>query len=89
MFGIGLPELIVIFILALIVLGPKRLPEVARALGRGLGELKRAAADLKEEMEVDSRETDHELRDRSHIEPIKDPLSPPSHEGDKQTKDEM
>ena len=42
MFGIGLPELMVILVLALIVLGPQRLPEIARALGRAIAGLKQA-----------------------------------------------
>ncbi len=42
MFGIGTPELLVILLVALIVLGPKRLPGVARAIGRGMRELRRA-----------------------------------------------
>jgi sec-independent protein translocase protein TatB len=50
MFGIGTPELLVILVVALIVLGPKRLPEVARALGKGLAELRRATSGLTEEL---------------------------------------
>jgi TatA/E family protein of Tat protein translocase len=42
MFGIGFPELLLIMAIALIVLGPKRLPDLARALGRGFSEFKRA-----------------------------------------------
>ena len=41
MFGIGMPEFLLILVVALVVLGPKRLPELARSLGRGLAELKK------------------------------------------------
>jgi Tat protein translocase TatB subunit len=47
MFGIGFPELLMVLVLALVVIGPKRLPDVARALGRGFTEFKRATDDLK------------------------------------------
>jgi sec-independent protein translocase protein TatB len=50
MFGIGVPELLVIMVVALVVLGPKRLPEVAKALGRALSEFRRATSDLSEEL---------------------------------------
>ncbi|MBI3783195.1 MAG: twin-arginine translocase subunit TatB [Deltaproteobacteria bacterium] len=50
MFGIGTPELLVILVVALVVLGPKRLPEVARALGKGLAELRKATSGLTEEL---------------------------------------
>jgi Tat protein translocase TatB subunit len=55
MFGIGFPELLLILALALIVLGPKRLPDLARALGRGLSEFKRATEELKQTFEEESR----------------------------------
>jgi sec-independent protein translocase protein TatB len=48
MFGIGFPELILIMAVALIVVGPKKLPELAKALGKGIVELKKAASSLKE-----------------------------------------
>jgi sec-independent protein translocase protein TatA len=66
MFGIGFPELVVILVLALLVLGPQRLPEVARALGRGLAELKRATQGLKDEMDSEIRKMDEETEVRSH-----------------------
>ncbi len=56
MFNIGPPELIVILLLALIVFGPKRLPEVGRTLGRSLNEFRRASNDLRREMQVDLKD---------------------------------
>jgi sec-independent protein translocase protein TatB len=50
MFGIGLPELILIMAVALIVVGPEKLPELAKALGKGMVELKKAASSLKESL---------------------------------------
>lgn len=50
--NIGIPELIVILIVALLVVGPKRLPDVAKALGKGLAEFKRAMEDVRDEMNV-------------------------------------
>ncbi len=55
MFGIGFPELLLIMALALIVLGPKRLPDIARALGRGLAEFKKATSELKQTFEEETR----------------------------------
>ena len=46
MFGIGMPEMMIILVLALIVIGPQKLPEMARALGKGLAEFKRATNDF-------------------------------------------
>ena len=56
MFGIGLPELILIMAVALIVVGPEKLPELAKALGRGIVELKKAASSLKETLEEEDEE---------------------------------
>jgi TatA/E family protein of Tat protein translocase len=53
MFGIGLPELILIMAIALIVVGPDKLPELAKSLGKGIVELKKAAAGLKESLHED------------------------------------
>ena len=55
MFGIGMPELILIFFIALIILGPRRLPEVARGIGKGLRAFKHALHAAAEK-ENDSRE---------------------------------
>jgi len=52
MFGIGPTELIIILVIALLVLGPKRLPELAAGLGKGLAEFRRATADINAEREA-------------------------------------
>src|SRR5215203_4274010 len=56
MFGsIGMPELIIIFVIALIIFGPKKLPELGRSLGRSLNEFKRASNELKNTLEEEVR----------------------------------
>jgi TatA/E family protein of Tat protein translocase len=53
MFGIGLPELILIMAIALIIIGPKKLPDLARALGKGMAEFKKATQEIKDSLEFD------------------------------------
>ena len=61
MFGIGMTEMLVIAVIALVVLGPKRLPELARTLGRTLAEFRRSATDLRREFS--------DVMDESRIDP--------------------
>ena len=52
MLGIGMQEIIIILVVALIIIGTKKLPDLARALGRAMGEFRRAADDLKENLDI-------------------------------------
>jgi sec-independent protein translocase protein TatA len=64
MFGsIGMPELIIIFVIALIIFGPRKLPELGRSLGRSLSEFKRASNELRSTLEEEIRV--EEQRERS------------------------
>ena len=53
MFGIGMPEMLLILAIALIVIGPKKLPDLAKSLGRAMREFKRATSDFKETLAGD------------------------------------
>lgn len=56
MFNIGLPELLIIGAIALIVFGPNKLPELARAFGRAMREFKKATDEVKESFEAETRD---------------------------------
>lgn len=72
MFDLGLQELIVIFIVALLVFGPKRLPELGYTLGKTLHEIKKAFQGAKSEMEREINEVREALEEAKKD--IKDPL---------------
>ncbi|MEO1085693.1 MAG: twin-arginine translocase TatA/TatE family subunit, partial [Acidobacteriota bacterium] len=69
---LGLPELLFIFGLALLVFGPKRLPEVGRALGKGMSELRKASTDLKRTLNAEMIE--QEMRDADPRRMVRDSL---------------
>ena len=58
MFGIGMPELLLLLAIALIVIGPKKLPDLAKSLGRAMREFKKATNEFKETMQIDNELSD-------------------------------
>jgi sec-independent protein translocase protein TatA len=83
MFGpIGMPELILIMVVALIFFGPRKLPELGRSLGRSLSEFKRASNELKhtldEEIRIEEQRTATEQKsaDSARSEPVDEPGIP-------------
>ncbi len=73
MFGIGMQELLIVLVIALIILGPKKLPEMARTLGRAFAELQRATQDLRSSVDFDVEEGADE---KPEEEPAEDDLPP-------------
>jgi TatA/E family protein of Tat protein translocase len=74
MFGpIGVPELIIILTIALIVFGPRKLPELGRSLGRSLNEFKRASNELRHTLDEEIRVEEQKSSDRQ-----KAPTAPPA-----------
>jgi len=61
MFGIGIPEIIVIIVIALVFIGPDKLPGVLRSIGKGLVELKRATSDVRSTMQDEMHKIEEEI----------------------------
>lgn len=67
---LGMPEMIVIFVIALLVFGPRKLPELGRSLGKSLGEFKRASNELRNTLEEEVRvEEQRDATQRATAEP--------------------
>ena len=61
MFGIGIPEIIVIIVVALVFIGPDKLPGVLRSIGKGLVELKRATSDVRSTVQDEMHKIEEEI----------------------------
>lgn len=64
MFGVGGPELLIICVVALVVIGPKKLPEMLRSLGKGVAEFKRVGNDVKSTLDEEVTKAETESRKR-------------------------
>ncbi len=83
MFGIGTPEIIIIIVAALLVFGPKRLPDIGKSLGKGLREFKKATTEFKDQFndpvnneDGEGGQSKQQLDNKQNINPLENPLSP-------------
>lgn len=67
MFGIGMTEMILIAAVALVVLGPKKLPDLARSLGKGFAEFKRATNELKNTIDLETRKEEERYQQKKNV----------------------
>ena len=58
MFGLGIPELLIIFVIALIVFGPKKLPDLGKSIGRAMAEFKKASEEFQESVRSEMKEVE-------------------------------
>jgi len=82
--SLGVPEMIIIFVVALIVFGPKKLPELGKSLGKGLAEFRRASNELKSTIEEEVRAI--EAEPPTHHKPEPEPNSKSDPKIDSETK---
>jgi len=81
MFNIGIPELLIIVAIALIVFGPNKLPELAKAFGRAMREFKRATEEVKESFEAETKDLEeikHTLTDENLLADLAEEVSSPT-----------
>jgi Tat protein translocase TatB subunit len=82
MFNVGPMEMFVIVVVALVVLGPEKLPQVGRMIGKGLAEFRRASAELRGSLEREMQNIEHEVKVREATQeatttPVSTPVAAP------------
>lgn len=70
MFGLGLPEIIIIFVIALLVFGPKKLPDLGKSIGRAMAEFKKASDDFQDTVRSEMREVERSTNVREELSTI-------------------
>jgi sec-independent protein translocase protein TatB len=76
-FGLGVTEILLILVVALLVLGPKRLPEAARSLGRSMAEFRRASSEIRSSLNLEVPDPEPAPRSAPEAKPAGDPSSTP------------
>ncbi len=71
MFGIGSTELLIILVVALVIIGPKKLPDVMRTIGKGMAEFRRVSTDVKTTLEAEVDKAEQESRKKDEAERAK------------------
>ncbi|MBF0204288.1 MAG: twin-arginine translocase TatA/TatE family subunit [Desulfamplus sp.] len=94
MFGLGMPEILLILAIALMVIGPKKLPDLAKTLGRAMGEFKKAAYEFKNSIDMEDtvKEFNEPMKSlkndlKSFSDPLKDSIKTDFSEGIQISKD--
>jgi sec-independent protein translocase protein TatA len=82
--SIGMPEIILIFLVVLLLFGAKRLPELARGLGKGIREFKKAASDIQDELDMSEVERDlkKNVNDLNNVQRLKKQNAPENKKGE-------
>ena len=84
--SIGMPELIIIFVIALIIFGPRKLPELGRSLGKSINEFKRASNELKNTLDEEIRVEEERSSDKQRA---PEPARPQPVDKDKHNEDDQ